>query len=219
MPSAPHDYAENYFADLVTDMRDAAVLMKQEAKSIKRRSKDFFLPRHSDTEVPGELGPASRKVPDVAFGPREGCCQPYIVVELGFSQPYDDPKRGGLLQDAKHWLEQTEGDIRCVVLVCIEEGKKLGIAAPEDEAHMTEGCDSDHAEASDRESMHSSDSCIAEYKRHYLRFASSPTLVGRHAGPLSAFAEVWRYDSAAGKMLQSGPRVVLPPLPLHNPRE
>jgi len=74
----------------------------------------------------GFLGQASAKIPDLAFEQRQGDTIPFLVVEVGFSQPYDSPKTEGLLQDAQYWLEQTKGRVRCAVLVSITESKSRG---------------------------------------------------------------------------------------------
>ncbi|KAF8428957.1 hypothetical protein BGX38DRAFT_1278310 [Terfezia claveryi] len=149
--------------------------------------------------MPGELGPASSKVADVAFGPRAGRFQPYVVVEVGFTQEYDDPKRGGLLQDAKHWLEQSKGRVRCVVLVCINEGKKQDDIAANDEAQVVDGCDTDTSESIDG-STHSSDSTIDMLSpnmsdslrlRHWLPALRAHCLPSSSYGGMTKFREGW----------------------------
>ncbi|KAF8422225.1 hypothetical protein EV426DRAFT_706396 [Tirmania nivea] len=125
MPKAPHSFAENYFSNLVTEMRMAGVLTATEASSRMRTTMDVQLPTRECIPAPGELGPCDIKVADAAFGPTCGRPFPFVVLEAGFRQPYDHPTKKGLLQDARHWLEQSQGEVKCVVLVCIDENKDL----------------------------------------------------------------------------------------------
>jgi len=68
---------------------------------------------------------------------------------MGFSQEYDDPKKGGLLQDANHWLERSKGRVKCVLLVCIDDGKKPeGTLAGEEVDQMADARDTDTPEGS-----------------------------------------------------------------------
>jgi len=206
MPKGPHDSAENYFADLLHDMESAHVLTKSEKQSLRRSTRDICLPLpHSGVLPPGHLGEATLKVPDVAFEPRKRGPSPYLVVEVGFSQVYDSPTTGGLLQDARHWLEQTEGAVKCVVLVSITENKDRhephqGPNKEEDVDDMD--CDSDEDRADSRESS------IMHYGSLLERFRSSPSLIARYAGSFTAFVEVWRYSSTTKQIFLAQPRVV-----------
>ena len=125
MPKAPHSFAENYFSNVITDMRIAGVLTVAEANSRMRTTVDIHLPTHHWIPLPGTLGPCDIKVAHVAFGSSRGRPFPFVVIEAGFSEPYDHPTKKGLLQDARHWLEQSRGEVKCVVLVSIDENKEF----------------------------------------------------------------------------------------------
>jgi len=84
---------------------------------------DVALPTKPPPSWDHNLHPARIKVADVGIGPKVGAGKPFFVVETGFSQPYNDLVHVGLLQDATQWLEQTRGEVKCVVLVKIHEGK------------------------------------------------------------------------------------------------
>ncbi|RPB19910.1 hypothetical protein L211DRAFT_870960 [Terfezia boudieri ATCC MYA-4762] len=242
MPKAPHSFAENYFSNLVTEMRMAGVLTATEANSRMRTTMDVQLPTRECIPVPGELGPCDIKVADAAFGPTWGRPFPFVVLEAGFSQPYDHPKKKGLLQDARHWLEQSQGEVKCVVLVCIDEYKELiqlptgngsedlegdhglegghGIEGDHDqemkddlEIGEYESGESDTDGSISAQSNDSSGSSIKAYKAHFKRFTSSPQLVAEYTGPFTAFIEVWRYDKHQKQMVQSGSRITLLPTP------
>lgn len=246
MPKEPHSVAENYFSDLINEMYMAGVLTATEANSRKRTTVDVLLPSRSHIHVPGELGTFDIKVADAAFGPTWNRLFPFVVVEVGFSQPYDDPKKAGLLQDARHWLEQSEGAVKCVILVCIDEKKEL-IQRPTgdkyegenhdeemkdnlergSEQYEMEGMpngqggeigeyeseDSDTDNAISAQTADSPGSPVKAYEAHLKRFSTSPHLVAQHAGPFTAFIEVWRYDKRQKQMVQSGSRVILLPTP------
>lgn len=69
------------------------------------------------------------KVPDACFSPvvnvsedRQGNYWPTLVIEVGFSQCH-----GRLDQDAKWWLQQSEGHVRMVLTVSIERQGCEGI--------------------------------------------------------------------------------------------
>ena len=206
MPKGPHDSAENYFADLLHDMESAHVLTKSEQQLLRRSTRDICLPRsHSGSLPPGHLGEASLKVPDVVFETRKRGPAPFLVVEVGFSQEYDSPTTGGLVQDARHWLEQTEGAVKCAVLVCITENKDRH--EPHMDTHEEEDGD-DIVCDSDADSADSKESSITHYGSLLERFRSSPSLVSRYAGSFTAFVEVWRYDSTTKKIFLAQPRVV-----------
>ena len=203
MPKGPHDAAEKNFADLPYDMESAHVLTKSERQSLRHSTRDIHLPqRHSAALPPDYLGEASIKVPDLAFEPKIRMATPYLVVEVGFSQAYDNPKTGGLVQDARHWLEQTEGAVRCAVLVCIIENKDKQESyndtyEQEEDEEMDWVSDADSAE-----------SPFAHNVSLIERFRSSPTLVSCYAGTFSAFVEVWRYNSTK-RIFLAQPRVQL----------
>ncbi|KAF8415684.1 hypothetical protein EV426DRAFT_45528, partial [Tirmania nivea] len=242
MPKAPHSFAENYFSNLVNEMQMAGVLTTAEANSRIRTTVDVQLPSRQWIPVLGEFGPCDIKVADAAFGPTWGRPFPFIIVEVGFSQPYDHPKVG-LLQDARHWLEQSEGEVKCVILVCIDENKKLirrptggetDIGDNQDQEMkggseecqgegMEDGQDFEIGEYESEESdadvsvsaqsTDSSGSSAKVYWAHFKRFTASHNLVAEHAGPLTAFLEVWRYDKRQKQMIQSGSRIILLPTP------
>ncbi|KAF8443439.1 hypothetical protein BGX38DRAFT_757264 [Terfezia claveryi] len=111
---------------------------------------------------------------------------------------------GGLVQDAQNWLKQTKGKVKCVVLVCITKNKfNYNAYGEEDDEEMDS--------ISDAESTDSTDSSVTHYEALFERFQSSPSLVSSYAGTLTAFIEVWRYDSNAKKMVLAQPRVELLP--------
>ncbi|KAF8416431.1 hypothetical protein EV426DRAFT_705885 [Tirmania nivea] len=218
MPKGPHSYAENYFADLLTEMCRAHVLTEAEAQSLMRSSDDVYLPT-GRFRLAGGLDPADIKVADLAFVPRAGRATPLLVIEVGFSQSYDNPnhKKLGLLQNAQHWLEQTKGRVKCVVLISINEDKTLQEADAGDDRENHDTLQNDSEQGMDNDwhtdsaSTSSSQSTISEYEAQLARFASSPTLVSHFTYPLTAFVELWRYDPPMKRMVQSGARVTLLP--------
>ena len=110
MPKGPHRYAEGYFSTPLSDLVDANVLTREESRLFHQIAGDV-LPSRTWNRLyrENELGLASMKVADTTFEWPTGSPYPSVVVECGFSQEYDDPVNGGLLQDAMYWLEQTKG--------------------------------------------------------------------------------------------------------------
>jgi len=168
MPKGPHRYTEGYFYTLLSDLVDANVLTREESRPSHQAAGGVVLPSRTWNRPyrENELGPASIKVADTTFERLAGSPYPSVVVECGFSQEYDDPVNGGLLQDAMHSLEQTKRGVKCVVLVCINESKLVHRNLPEEE------------EEEEEEDSDSDDSTTEAYNAQYEQFSLSVECCG-----------------------------------------
>ncbi|KAF8426076.1 hypothetical protein EV426DRAFT_710555 [Tirmania nivea] len=136
---------------------------------------DVALPSRIWNDRPGFVKPADRKVADVAFESIDGGPFPLVVVDCGFTQKNDDPIDGhGLLQDAQHWLEQTYGEVKCVLICYIVEEMKRNISK---QAPVSENSDED---GNSNDSMDSRDDSTARaHKATSLNFRRNKAPVYR----------------------------------------
>jgi len=121
---------------------------------------------------------------------------PVLVVEVGVSETYAE-----LIRDARHWLEQTQGEVRVVVLVKVFETQDY-------KEKRTAGCGKDVLGVANADADSSDDSTGSSYTRHLNYFRTHPDLAAAYAGTFSGFVEVWRYSATARAMCQDGARIV-----------
>ena len=136
----------------------------------------------------------SRKIPDLAveFTDGNGPLHPKFILEVGFSEPYED-----LVQAAKLWLE-GKPQVSVVMIVNFEESPPFRCPARDlDDEQLLQ--------------LQFPDDVETEWEQFITHNNYGPVTyrglewVGRFP---SVFAEVWRRDTATGFATQSGNRVV-----------
>ncbi|KAF8436721.1 hypothetical protein BGX38DRAFT_61313 [Terfezia claveryi] len=129
-----------------------------------------------------------KRITDPHGGPDLCPPLPVLVVEVGVSETYVE-----LIRDARHWLEQTQGEVRAVVLIKVFEKQDYK------EKHMA-GCSKDVLDAANDDRDSSDDSTGSSYTGRLNYFRTHPDLVVAYAGTLSGFVEVWRYSATTREM-------------------
>lgn len=187
MPAGAHNELEYFIHSCLTLLLYHRFIDLAEYKQIDVGwSSAFILPGRATTPQIGRKPPAVAKVPDCYIGLRDKgeSWFPRVVFEVGFSQSYEEVR-----DDAYQWLVRSDGGIPLVVLIKIEE-HPIPAPPPDDDPQSDDSADSD----------------VAIYRR--LRAACD---VDSLVGPISAFAELYRYGPAG--VYLDGDRIVSTPPP------
>ncbi|RPB19919.1 hypothetical protein L211DRAFT_870963 [Terfezia boudieri ATCC MYA-4762] len=207
-----HGLVQSFFGSVQADMRSTGFLDESEYGLIDTSIHSVQLPHIGDTVLSsGETihtALAGSKEADAVIStyeldaagmPVASRTFPNIVVEVGLSESYTD-----LVRDARHWLEQTRGKVRVVILVKIYEEPQYSQLRQRRQPPTPTPDLADQGEYSDVSSGSS-------YEQQETHFRSSEKLCNQYVGNLSGFVEVWRYSHRQGGMYQDGPRMDLLP--------
>lgn len=177
LPYYSHEFGKMYKRDFITDAEYD--LLSSEAKK----------------------GSGIKKQADVSVYYGEGVF-PSLVCEVGFTESYID-----LLEDARQWLEKSDGKVRLVMIVKLQEEKKSTIKSgainPIREEDNTRQVPEDDDSERDNQAAEEFGSDPASYED--LRISCK---TDDWVGPINGFLELWRYDEVSGKMKQDGSRIV-----------
>lgn len=183
MPRPIHNALEDFVTKTISRLARRGTITEAEEDLIEfGYATDVSLPFRNLTPTIGRKVPGFVKQPDAYFAVRDGGMSvfPRVVFEVAFSESYDEVRA-----DVHQWLERTHGAVQLALLFAITEHPIVSPAG-----HDSAASDSD---ASSPES----------YRR--LRATCD---VDEYVGALSAFAEVYRFDSANGGVYQVGTRTV-----------
>lgn len=238
MPGSLHNVVANASTELLEDMRDIGFLSRSERKwIITDTGTDVELPTIRSLSHDGGKSKSGTacKQPDAAFyfidrttSPWRRDIFPRVVFEVGLSQ-----KRETLIHDAKDWLVRSQGLVKVVVVINMDEGPIPAQSTvttdlqgdnepePEEAESVTVDTADDLAPVGPVEAIPpgpsspttSQSSTAQEYADDLLR--DPPT---KWVGPISGTIALYRYDPNSGTARRESPEHVSPHRLVSKPR-
>lgn len=199
LPYYSHEFGKMYKRDFITDA-DFDLLSL-------RSGTDGLLPYHNARclkSPEARKGSGIKKQADVSVYYGEEVF-PSLVCEVGFTESYID-----LLEDARQWLEKSDGKVRLVMIVKLEEEQKStiiksGAINPIKEGDNARQMPEDDEDYEERENQAAEEFGSDPASYEDLRISCK---TDDWVGPINGFLELWRYDRVSGKMKQDGNRIV-----------